>query len=1094
MATPSKSDISPKEFLKARRPERFSDTVRAERSHLDRSQLEFILATITSRSQENDFQRFAQRLCERTICPNLVPQTGPTGGGDSKVDSETYPVAEELALLWYVGVTGESARERWAFAVSGKKDWPPKVRSDIEKAVATNRGYTKAFFITNQAVPDRKRAAEEDKLRTTHGLDVRILDRTWILDRVFENRLEDLAVEHLRATTLAHHVAVKGPADTQREQELEEIDRRLTEAVAAGRLGSHLAELAIEAGELARALERPRDEVIGRFRRAEELATKYGTPRLQVEASYQLAWTLFWWFEDYSAFVEQYKRVESAAKDSRNAYDLEELTNLWHCLQSWAEEELPTAGMSLVSVTTTLTSALTRLQGEQDRPSASLQAEAHLAHVGLVMALRERRPFDTVLTALRDILLRSKGLVGFPLEPLIEIVTELGDVITDSPTFDELLETAVSIASTNEWEAQGGRLLLKRGSQLLDQERPVDVISVVGRALTKLYKHETRHDVVRAMFLMGCAYDEIGLPWAARGTLLTAASVATNELWQYGSATPPQAVCYHRLKWVELKLGRLPHTLAWHETEMILRRQLRERQDAPEDDAKDDPSFQMALGRLLLRTEFSNLRSLETLPATLDRLGLPLAADALLFALGHEDRLKEMATSIGEDVEDVARRWSTAEADGPLADHPDLYSSCNVTLTSNILGCRIEVDCENEDCCLEVAESVLAVMESFLSTAAVRRAVAFEPSVTVNVRRSEFAKDPFSFEISEESARPHLEVRCRVLEEPLSPDRQALLKDTIFNLGVMILSHSVRFNDLEADLTALFRDERAGDRATGFASGVGAKGNVFGSSEKSTITAWLDAAGPTYELRRTLPWPGARAGRETPQEPQEPPSPPTGEPAMGESFWATLSHASMATLSPIRIPLWDRAGWHGAVYSWTLNGAEPPVLALMFADSAAGRRIFEEWRKERTIPPIKISIIRGINKSSPFAYSIMLAQDQDAVPPGTRLVVSITRQCRMDSTSPKNLDTFLERATAAGGRYRLAPAYAPRGTTSARMPLDVYAELAVLLQGVRVVHAWEVGVQDLEQVTIAVDDEPIIPASVLDPPIRAVLKRKRERR
>ncbi len=31
---------------------------------------------------------------EVEICPDLLPQPGPTGDGDSKVNSETYPVAE----------------------------------------------------------------------------------------------------------------------------------------------------------------------------------------------------------------------------------------------------------------------------------------------------------------------------------------------------------------------------------------------------------------------------------------------------------------------------------------------------------------------------------------------------------------------------------------------------------------------------------------------------------------------------------------------------------------------------------------------------------------------------------------------------------------------------------------------------------------------------------------------------------------------------------------------------------------------------------------------------------------------------------------
>src|ERR1022692_1485292 len=104
---------SPREFLKSRRPERFSDSVFREVSPLDRSTLEYLLDTITSRSGELKFENFARKLIERTVCPNLLPHTGPTGGGDSKVDTETYPVADSLSLTWYSGMGREAASERW---------------------------------------------------------------------------------------------------------------------------------------------------------------------------------------------------------------------------------------------------------------------------------------------------------------------------------------------------------------------------------------------------------------------------------------------------------------------------------------------------------------------------------------------------------------------------------------------------------------------------------------------------------------------------------------------------------------------------------------------------------------------------------------------------------------------------------------------------------------------------------------------------------------------------------------------------------------------------------------------------------------------
>lgn len=44
---------------------------------------------MTSRSQEVAFATFARYLAEQEICPNLLPQTGPSGGGDRAISSDT---------------------------------------------------------------------------------------------------------------------------------------------------------------------------------------------------------------------------------------------------------------------------------------------------------------------------------------------------------------------------------------------------------------------------------------------------------------------------------------------------------------------------------------------------------------------------------------------------------------------------------------------------------------------------------------------------------------------------------------------------------------------------------------------------------------------------------------------------------------------------------------------------------------------------------------------------------------------------------------------------------------------------------------------
>lgn len=92
--------VSPSEFMRQLRPGLYRPTTR-DQHQLKAEILSHHLDTITERNETHDFELFCRKLCERAICPNLRPATGREGGGDSKADTETTPVADELqqALL-----------------------------------------------------------------------------------------------------------------------------------------------------------------------------------------------------------------------------------------------------------------------------------------------------------------------------------------------------------------------------------------------------------------------------------------------------------------------------------------------------------------------------------------------------------------------------------------------------------------------------------------------------------------------------------------------------------------------------------------------------------------------------------------------------------------------------------------------------------------------------------------------------------------------------------------------------------------------------------------------------------------------------------
>ena len=949
--------FSPRDFLQTRRPERFSDSDVSEVTDLDRSLLEYHLDSLTARGQETEFEHFAKRLCEAEVCPNLVAHTGPDAGGDAKADTQTFPVADALALTWYVGVGREgdtdAARERWAFAVSTQQTWREKVRGDIAKIVATTRGYTKAFFVSNQAIRDKDRAAVEDDLSKTHGIDVRILDRNWILDRVFSNRREIIAVEELGISGLSRTEARTGPHDARREEDLATVEARIEAAAQSQQFTPATVDDLRVAAIIARELDRPRDEVEGRFRRAQKLARKVGTLRQQVEAAYQWAWTLYFYLNEPDDLPEAYDAVAALAKGSRNVCDFERLINLWTLLHSGAQLGHVGIGNADLEVRReALDQELDRLAQEPDRPSTALQAR--VLRIELDILTRAGDP-AVLFAEFTDVIREAAPLVGFPLDPIVRVFIEEGaGAFEDTPGYDAFFEFLVAIEAERDGETRAASLLLDRGRAQAEAGRHYDAVATLGRALARLSKEEARDAFAEALYLCGHALDALGLPWAARGLLLAAASVATDERWREGHVTMAQASAYRRLKWVELRLGRVPQALAWHRADIETRDYLAQRGEDPDELARLHREFDRLFGSLLLRS--ADLNALRSLPDTLVDLDLRLAAIALLFGLGHESPMEALASSQGEpgeDAEAFASRWlRESPSDWETPGGPHLHVGTEpVTLVSRTAGCEFRVTSDPSPACVNVAEAVLGGIEGLLATAPVLGGAAFEPSLHVHVCPGPLGADdpPFSISIEEADGRPLVTLTVSPFDPiALTLDDQAQLKQATIDAIVQIVPRAIALRNSERDLPTLLGDERALDRAVYMSGVYGARANVLGPGPQFTLAFWEGSE--VYDVLREGPWvPDA--------ESRLPERDPTTDSRAAESptdhfdpspLIQPRGHRDLATVSHVRESLWEKARWSWVAFGWDPGGLGLPIFGLIFDDLASGQDVgFPVFRPTR---------------------------------------------------------------------------------------------------------------------------------------------------
>ncbi len=300
------------------------------------------------------------------------------------------------------------------------------------------------------------------------------------------------------------------------------------------------------------------------------------------------------------------------------------------------------------------------MPGDLSRPNNALEATTNLLLMRLLQSADEDE-FDAVLGELKGVVEKIEGLGDYPAKSLADIIQVLGEVVSDSPAYNELFEATLALMERRSGEGSAGRALLERAFQLLDAERYYAAIRLLGRAQHKFVQYECRRDLVMALAACGSAYEQAGLLWAARANFLAAATTAFADFLERGDITRPAMLASRQLAWLELQLGRVPAALQWAQLTDIVAGHLMLEGRAKKAFLERRDDFDMILGLQLLRCQFDDLRSAGALPNILVGLGFNHAHIALLYTLGHEDTLRQEGwipeSQTPEAVKDLMLQW-----------------------------------------------------------------------------------------------------------------------------------------------------------------------------------------------------------------------------------------------------------------------------------------------------------------------------------------------------------------------------------------------------------------------------------------------------
>lgn len=1055
----------PQDFLRARRPEQFSDSVKLQESTIDRSMLEYHFETLNNRSQELEFEIFARKLCEREICPNLVAQTGPTAGGDGKTDTETYPVASQIAFFWGLNEAPES--ERWAFGVSTQKDWKTKCTKDVESIMSTGRGYSRIFCVSSRFIKNSLRAQLQDALSEKHGVKVTILDRTWLLDKTLQPHNQQLAIDYLGLTGSIESKIQIGPFDADKQIQLADIERQIEQIEDPGRLTLSQVDLYTKRAITYKELERDAVAVEHQFNLAVRTAKKFGSQRQHFDSLYQLTWAAYWWLENAELFEDTFEKALGVAQETDNVEVWEKVVTLFNLVVTTHRDGKCT--LDVASIEVTIREKLNSIADDADMISGALQAKTSLALLDLLAAKSEEQVNNT-FRSLGIIADSAHKLIGYPMARLVNLLEALDVAFGDLKAYEDLMDKLIDDAGARENSRIKADKYLRRGALSSDKKDYYRAIKCFGLSLYGLYSSESKTEMFAALYMLSHAYEKQGLLWAARGAALMAAYLVTADALKEQRSSAKQAAIYQKLMWIEGQLGRLGQSLTWYHLAQLISQTLDE--DLWTENQK--MSYEALIGKLFLNANFSDIERLAWLPDKLNQLDLWLSADALLICLGHEDK----AGPEGEPIDlQFINMWRSIDMGAPVAPL-DLYLGRWTTISSYILGCKVSVSFPVKSPCMELAQQLLAVLESFCAPMMADHLASTLPAVNIDISLED--EDDFILQHSFDTAAQvtSAEILCSPFSiANLTDEQRDAIKDfySEFCLRfVTIICPQIGWSRLEE----MLRDDKALERAVVFNCNIGLDSYFMGRDAVLGIASHQDASLELHKPTRRVTWfehhniepmdwrPKADVSEERPKHPFQ---------------FSTLKHRELKILSLIQVSLWDQAGWRGVGFQG--GGGRIPAIVFLFENLVVGERIFSNIAKtvgdKDPNNTLRIALIRGINKQSPAHYRVVVTSNLDREDDSSSIHSALSRILTVTPDSSENLDRFLSDYENYKRCYVVTVDSKGRPTHH------------LSTSGVVVINAWEIDDNHLEITALQPDDDVLIPEGVDNPPISRALARIR---
>ncbi|KJJ38742.1 hypothetical protein [Aequorivita vladivostokensis] len=1062
---------TPRDFYKNLRPEYFSDSETVYKVKLSKEVLAYEIENISVNQKQDQFESLARKLAEKFIAPNLIPQVGPTGGGDGKTDTETHPVSEEISNKWYVPDNGWKKDENWAFAISSKEDWRGKLRSDIKSILSTKRGYTKIFFISNRKISSKKKKDAQDKFKEEFNIDITILDGEWIIEKIINNDLIQVVVDSLGLSDVYKEKQIlQGANDTERRKLIEDLELGILNPKRYFEIDYQLIEDCLQSAILSREIEDSREVIDGKFLRALRFAKKLNNKNQLCRIYYQQAWTSIFWFNDLEVFVENYLYVKELVNSDANINSIKLYSTLFTILKTHKEELHETVNFK--NEKKTFHTLLEIASKDKNHLTLALTAKT-LYNISLIYDyLDEEKDCETIFSKLDEIVCSAGGHLSYPFDSTYKSIMIFGKLFPESKEYDNLIESLAIINEKRNSELAASDTFIRRAINKFDAGLYKDAVVFLGKVIVKLSKEESEQLLILSLRLLSNSYRNLGLLWASHNCLLFASAMSLKTWFKEGYVNKKTYDISIDLAKNEILLGRIPSILSVCELINVLEKQVEINLDEERDNTLS--FIDISLSNRILNSEYSS-KEFKIAPNIFESVGLEISSDTLLYILGHTKKVIESVDN-EEFGEEKLKEFMSNIISQPIKNQflyeTDFINENEITFKTIILGAEIEIIFTKQKDLFLISEALLAILEGFFSTS-------FDNVVPISekiiIRLNENQKvETLNIVPQEQSNEFLLELNSTNFFK--LKFRDELWKNILFFIAT-IMSKNFMIDDSKEFLKNIFEKEEVYHRVSLAFNHNSFALDFYGNDPKLFFEDWYkEKKHKTYDNIRKEPM--NLDIKEFNIEEEESPR--------KEKDFKNIPHNKRKVHSIVDSHLWDEAKWRA--FGFFIDRNHKLGLTILFENFESGKKIFDAWRKDigeiDEKDKIRIAIIKGVNKGNPHWYRVHVSSNfTNPIKEGEVSVVS-SRFHELNAIDSKNLDNLINYYTRDSS-YTLYPAYIDsKGQFTPDLTRGIEKKELIIK------NAWEISLNDMDCVIIRKGDEVVIPENIENPPVLEVLKRK----